>query len=127
MSMQATTFVDDEVLSNLGGLSRAQVDALPYGAVKVDEEGTVLLYNRYESELAGVEPSDAEGQIFFTEVAPCTNNRMFFGKFEEGVEAGELDEVFNYTFTYRMSPTLVSIHMRHDADSDANWIFVKKS
>ena len=126
MSTQ-TSFVTDEVLGDLGAITRAQADALPFGAVKVDEDGTILLYNKYESDLAGVAPGDAEGQVFFTEVAPCTNNRMFFGKFQDGIEADELDELFDYTFSYRMSPTLVSIHMRRDADSDSNWIFVKKS
>lgn len=126
MSALATDFVDADVLDDLGGLTRARADALPYGAIKVDEDGTILLYNRYEAELAGIDPADAEGQIFFTEIAPCTNNRLFFGRFQEGMETGELDARFAYTFSYRMDPTLVSIHMRHDADSDSSWIFVKK-
>ena len=125
--MNAGSFVPDAVLSRLPSLSRADVDGLDFGAVKLDDDGTILLYNRYESELAGISPLDAEGRSFFTEVAPCTNNRLFAGKFRAGVEADALREQFGYTFTYRMRPTMVRIEMHRDANSGDNWLFVKKA
>ena len=58
--------------------------------------------------------SAAEGRNFFTQVAPCTNNRLMFGKFKDGVSKGELDSEFNYTITYKMKPTNVQIRLyRH--------------
>ena len=39
--------------------SRAELDALDFGAVKVDDEGVIEIYNRYESELASVSVADA--------------------------------------------------------------------
>jgi photoactive yellow protein len=120
------SFIDQSVLSRLDSLDRGDVDNLDYGAVKVDDEGKILLYNRYESELAGVEPSTAEGKNFFKEIAPCTNNKLFFGKFTKGVESNELNMAFNYTFTYKMKPTNVSIQMIRSDKDHSNWIFVKK-
>jgi photoactive yellow protein len=65
------------------------------------------------------------GKNFFTQVAPCTNNRLFFGRFKDGVSAGELDTEFNYTFTYKMKPTNVVIRLLRDGSS-TNWVFVAK-
>ncbi len=118
-------FVSQELMNRIGALSREEADRQDYGVVKVDESGRILMYNHYEARLAGVAPSVAEGRNFFTEIAPCTNNRLFMGKFKEGVEKGELNTEFNYTFTYKMKPTNVSIHLAHDKASKTNWIFVK--
>lgn len=121
------SFVDNNVLANLGGLSRETADRAPFGVVKVDPSGKILMYNHYESQLAGVLPSAAEGKNFFTEIAPCTNNKLVFGRFKKGLEAGELDTEFNYTFTYKMKPTNVKLHLKHDKSSNTNWIFVQAS
>jgi photoactive yellow protein len=94
-----TPFVPDSVLSRLGTLTRAEADALPFGALKLDDDGIIQLYNRFESELAGVSTAQAEGANFFTQIAPCTNNRLFFGKLKAGVAAGAMDLHFPYTFT----------------------------
>lgn len=120
------TFVTSDILNRVSNLSRGDADNAPFGIVRVDNEGKILLYNKYESELAGVAPSSAEGRNFFTEVAPCTNNKLFFGKFKTGIENGELDLQFNYTFTYKMKPTNVAIHLLHDKSSKTNWVFVKR-
>jgi len=120
------SFVTPDILSRLSNLSRNDADNATFGIVKVDNNGKILLYNRYESELAGVASAAAEGKNFFTEIAPCTNNKLFFGKFKTGVEAGELNTAFNYTFTYKMKPTNVSILLLHDKSSKTNWVFVTK-
>lgn len=119
------SFASQELISKLSQLSREDADKAQHGIVKVDSTGKILLYNHYESVLAGVASSSAEGRNFFTEIAPCTNNRLFMGRFLQGVEKGELDASFNYTFTYKMKPTNVSIRLLHDKASKTNWIFVK--
>jgi photoactive yellow protein len=93
--------------------------------IKVDDEGIVEFFNQWESELSGVKKEEAEGRNFFTQVAPCTNNRLFRGRFKKGVRRGELDETFTYTYTYKMRPTLVEVHMYRD-ESGNNWIMVQK-
>jgi photoactive yellow protein len=127
--MNATTsnsFVPSDVLSRISSMSPSKLNSLDFGVVQVDDSGVIEFYNRYESEMAGVDPSIAEGGNFFTEVAPCSNNRLFRGRFEDGVASGQLDETFSYTFTYKMKPTLVDVHLYRDGASQTNWIFVKK-
>lgn len=120
------SFVDDETLQEIPEMDSDELDELDFGAVKVDESGVIQEYNHYESEMAGVDPEDAKGNNFFTEVAPCTNNKLFYGQFQDGMDEGELDMEMDYTFTYKMKPTNVKIRLYHDQDSETNWVFVKK-
>lgn len=114
------------ILYNLGYLSHDQADNADFGIVKVDDNGIILMYNKYESELAGVPIQNAEGKNFFTQIAICTNNRLFYGRFKDGIAKGHLDISFNYVFTYKMKPTNVIIQLYRDQVSSTNWIFVKK-
>lgn len=110
----------------LASLTRDQADALGFGIVRVDDEGKIELYNRWEAEMAGVPPTSAEGRNFFTQVAPCTNNRLVYGKFKEGVGKGELDLALNYTFTYKMKPTNVKMRLVRSARTNKNFVLVAK-
>ncbi|MEM1164828.1 MAG: PAS domain-containing protein [Planctomycetota bacterium] len=122
---QNGTFVPDELFSRLGNLSRGDADGYDFGIIKTDEAGKILLYNQYEQNLAGIPASQAEGRNFFTQVAPCSNNGLFFGSFKKGVAADQLNLAFPYTFTFKMKPTAVNIHLYRDPASKTNWIFVK--
>lgn len=119
------TFVDNAILNKLGNLTRAEADNAAFGIIKLEADGKILLYNKFESNLAGVPIEKAEGKNFFTDIAVCTNNRIFFGRFKEGIAQGNLDLVFNYVFTYKMKPTNVIIHLYFDKVSKTNWVFVK--
>lgn len=118
-------FVSQDIISNLASISREQANDFNHGAIKLDKEGKILIYNAKESDIAGVPVENAEGKSFFKEVAPCTNNKLFLGKFEQGHEIGELDESFNFTFTYKMTPTSVGIQMVKDKADDATWVFIQ--
>ena len=118
------SFVPQAVIDSIAQLTRTQADAQAFGVVQVSDEGVVKLYNRWESELAGVAVAAAEGRNFFTQVAPCTNNRLVFGRFKDGVQKGQLDAEFNYTFTYKMKPTNVALRLFRHAPSATNWVFV---
>ncbi len=120
------SFVSSNLLDNLGR-DRELADDEGCGVVQVDDAGTILLFNKYESEMTGIDSSFAEGRNFFTQVAPCANNRLFFGRFKDGVAKGALDERFKYTFTYKMRPTPVDVHLYRDEASATNWLFLKRA
>ncbi len=113
-------------LEKLAQQSPDHLDRADYGVVQVDDGGGIIFYNRYESELAGLEPESVKGKNFFTQVAPCTNNRLFYGKFKDGVGKGELALSMPYTFTYKMRPTNVFVQLHHDGATSTNWVLVKK-
>jgi photoactive yellow protein len=121
----ALSFDADDVGERLREADEEALYEAPFGVVRLDDDGTVEFYNRYESELSGVDPSDAVGKNFFTQLAPCSNNQLFQGQFEKGVRRDRLDERFTYTFTYKMRPTLVDVRLYRDA-SGRNWVLIQK-
>ncbi|MFB6272734.1 MAG: PAS domain-containing protein [Salinibacter sp.] len=118
-------FDDEGIGEELRHLRPNTLNAAPFGVIQLDDEGVVQFYNRYESNLSGVDPEEAVGTNFFTELAPCSNNPLFLGRFREGVDEGELDEHFTYTFTYKMRPTLVDVRLYRD-EAGNNWILIQK-
>lgn len=123
--MASMSFAKPDVLAKLDSATRADLDKLPFGAVKVTDAGVIQEYNRYESQLAGVLPTAAIAKNFFTQLAPCTNNAVFYGNFKKGVAAKAYNLMFVYTFSYNMRPTPVRVHM-HRTPKGSNWILVEK-
>jgi len=120
------TFVPAELFRMLGSLSRADADACDFGVIRLDDAGKVVMVNRYQSDLGGVPVPQFEGKHYFTQIAPCTNNGLFYGTFKKGVAAGQLNVTFAYTFTFKMKPTNVRVHMYRDSASGTNWVFVAR-
>lgn len=125
-SMAKSSFVTEDTIARLPKLSPEELDQLSFGCVQVDEQGKILQFNRYESELSGLAPSSVIGKNYFTQVAPCTNNDIFYGTFKKGVQERDLNSLFLYTFTYKMAPTNVKVHLYRDNASQTNWIMVQK-
>jgi photoactive yellow protein len=119
-------FESDALRGWLNDASASALHRAPFGIIEVDDDGKILFYNATESQFAGIPREDAEGKNFFSDIAPCTESMPFRGRFEKMIR-GEDDEtydvVFSYTFTYRMSPTLVDIRMLRSAGR--SWILVR--
>lgn len=83
-------------------LSVEQLNALPYGVVVVDRDGTVLVYNDTESRLASVPRDRVLMRNFFKEVAPCTQVKEFEGRFLAFTrgETGSVVEQFDFVFNF---------------------------
>ena len=117
--------VVSEDAAQVPSMTSWQLDAVEFGVVQLDDEGTVLQYNSFEEEFANRRREDVIGTNFFTQVAPCTNNRLLYGRFLEGVERGSFDFHMDYTFTYKMAPRIVALHVFRDEDSSTNWLLVR--
>lgn len=126
-AMARNSFAPEEILKRLPQMTRQELDELPYGAVKVDDQGQILIYNRAETEIGGFAARDVEGKNFFTQLAVCTNNDIFYGSFRKGVAENDLNVLFNYTFTYKIAPLNVRVHMYRDREAKANFILVAKA
>lgn len=120
------SFCSTELARSLPALSREALDDLDFGVVKVDAAGCIEVYNKYEQELGRLTEAEVQGKNFFGEIAVCTNNPLFRGLFNAGIAANNLNHLFPYTFTYRMSPTPVRVHLYRDQATLTNWILVKK-
>lgn len=124
--MQFIEFGKADIENVVSKLSSGQIDDLAFGAIQLDGSGKILQYNSVEGSITGRDPKAVIGKNFFTDVAPCTNTPAFKGTFDQGVKAGNLNTMFEYTFDYKMVPTKVKVHMKKALVGDSFWVFVKR-
>jgi photoactive yellow protein len=124
--MEVLSFGSAEVQKTVGKLDDKSFNQLAFGAIKLDGDGKIISYNAAEGAITGRDPKDVIGKNFFKDVAPCTSTPEFFGKFKEGVKAGDLNTLFEYVFDYNMKPTKVKVHMIKAMGSEGYFIFVKR-
>ena len=114
-------------LENIDRMSAAELDALPFGAIRLDKDGKILAYNMTESKLTGRDPKRVIGRNFFTDVAPCTNVQAFAGRFREGVAKGEMHVIFPYRFDFEMAPRDVTVTLFYSQNTGGAWVFVREA
>lgn len=119
------SFVPREMLTRIAELSTEELDALPFGVVGLSDDGRIEVYNRFEANFTKLDREHVVGEPFFERVAPCTATRLVQGRFRKGVETGTMDDVFGYTFSYRMEPVPVQLHLYRCPISQTNWLFVQ--
>lgn len=124
--MEIVQFGSNDIENKLASMNKDQFDDVAFGAIQLDENGTIIKYNAAEGDITGRDPEAVVGRNFFTDVAPCTNSKEFKGKFDEGVKNGDLNTMFEYTFDYEMKPTKVKVHMKKALTGDTYWVFVKR-
>jgi len=124
---QGSDFAASGLLARLPELALLELDALDHGVVGLCDSGNVLVYNRFEAALSGIPAAQAIGRDFFRELAPCANNSVFRGLFRRGVDAGALDHRFPYTYTLRMRPTHVVLHLYRHGASATNWLLTRRA
>lgn len=102
-----------------------QIDALPFGAVRLDPNGKVLLYSRSEALQSGYGDRTAVGRLFFTDVAPCMNCGYFKGRIDRARATGTLD--IEFTFIGDFSDQQRELTVRVQSASDGGmWIFIQR-
>lgn len=95
----------------LEDLAQADLDALPFGVVVVDDRGIITAYNTAESRISGLPPAEVIGRNFFTDVAPCTGVPHVLGRFLRGVRAGHCDFSVGFVFSFRRAPVRVRLRI----------------
>ena len=112
---------DTITLAELEGMADYDRDALPFGVVGVDDQGTTRVYNRTEATMAGLDRESVIGSGFFETVAQCMNNFMVAQRFED---EPSLDEIIPYVLTLRMRPTRVRLRLLARPDAPLRFILI---
>jgi photoactive yellow protein len=113
-------------VEDLSDIEPVLFDALPFGAIQLAGDGTVIAYNRGESALSGLAPEAVLGRNFFREVAPCTSVKEFGGQFEAMRAKGEDGRAkLRFLFTFAHGAKLVEIVMVYRAATDTSTLLVK--
>jgi photoactive yellow protein len=131
LNVEATSsVVPPDTLDRLGGMTDDELDALDAGAIRLNDNGTVDTLNEAALQLPGLSDIDDRsavvGKNFFLELAPSTNNNLFYGRFQKGKRQGSLDARFPYTFT---SPNADSqsfaVHLYRRPDDETTWLLYR--
>ena len=125
-NLNFVAFGKDDIDNVLGKMSEIEINQLAFGAVQLDATGKILTYNVAEAGITGRSAASVIGKNFFRDVAPCTDSPAFKGVFDQGVESGELNTMFEYVFDYNMAATKVKIHMKRAISGNTFWILVKR-
>jgi photoactive yellow protein len=112
-------------LEKVTHLSPSELDALPFGAIRLDAEGRVVSFNAYEQRQAALQASAVMGRRF-SEVAPCTQVREFVRAVEEGRANGQLDTVLRFVFPRHGALSVVSVRLYLDPPSGQLWLLISQ-
>ena len=118
--------IPESLFERIDGLTSVELDGLPFGAIQLDREGTILQFNEYEASLSNRRAPDTVGRNFFRDVAPCTNVREFYGRFVEGILRGALEESFDYLFAFEPRPRNVRVTLYYSGPTATVWVFVQE-
>ena len=126
----APRFADPDTLSQLGALSSHELDALPYGVIRLSNEGRVEFVNEAGLQLPGLKEADDRttliGKNFFLDLAPSTKNNLFLGRFKQGLQKGAMDARFPYTFiSPGRAPKVLTVHLYRKPHQDVNWLLFR--
>ncbi|MET4666011.1 hypothetical protein [Sphingomonas sp. PvP056] len=106
-------------------LPTAVVDALPFGAIRLNADGTVAFYSAAERRLSGSGSHDRIGLDFFGKVAPCMDNPDFRGRVERASAAGTLDLEFTHIGDFEDRDRELNIRVQ-PASTGGYWIFLRR-
>ncbi len=92
---------DEERVSRALDLPIERLDELPFGAIVIDPDGTIRVYNEYETRLSHFARQAVIGKNFFRDVAPCTAVQGFEGRLRSFLQTTDrVSESFDYFFPF---------------------------
>lgn len=113
--------------ADLSRMTKDELDALPYGAIRLSSYGTILSYNAAEGRLTRRTPARVLGRNFFLDVAPCTDVREFHGRFRELIR-GEGSLLYEFAFEFPFDPPVrVSVTFLRDRADDTAWVLIERA
>jgi photoactive yellow protein len=123
VSTNSDSSFDRVQVTQLLNMSEEERDALPYGVIGIDRATIAQIYNRTESQNAGLSPEKVLGAAFFDNVAQCMNNFMVAQRFED---EPELDAIVPFVLTLRMRPTPVQLRLLATAAAPLRFILIER-
>ncbi len=126
----ASPFVEADTLDRLDAMTPDELDALDVGVVQLRDDGTVAALNAAAFQLPGLQDvedeTDVIGENFFLDLAPSTNNNLFFGRFRKGQRRGEIDARFPYTFVSPGDgPQSFAVHLYRAPEGETTWLLFR--
>lgn len=124
-ALRLPRFEQTDLASVVEALPPETLDALDFGAIRLDAGGTVQFYSEAERRLSGSRDLPRLGLDFFASIAPCMDQPGFRGRIERALAQGKLDLEFSWTgdFSDRMRSITVRVQ---SACGGGYWIFMRR-
>jgi photoactive yellow protein len=106
-------------------LPPAEVDCLPFGAIRIGTEGNVEYYSETERRQSGSGNHARLGLDFFSKVAPCMDNPQFRGRVEQARKAGRLNLEFSHVGDFEDRDRELTIRIQ-SASAGGYWLFLRR-
>ena len=106
-------------------LPRTEIDALPFGAIRLDRDNRVVFYSKAEARLSGYGERPSIGKIFFTDIAPCMASSDFTGRIAAARDAGKLDIEFGWVGDFSDRSRELQVRVQSASDGGI-WLFIKR-
>lgn len=90
------SFEAEDLASRVAQMNSHDIDALPFGVIRLDAEGRVSFFSRREAQLSGVGTQPTISRLFFSELAPCMDAGGIRSAVERAVSAGDFDLEFDH-------------------------------
>lgn len=114
-----------EDLRKLRRMSSKRLDALPFGAIRLDGEGRIAAFNAYEANAAREEAERVLGKRF-SAIAPCVRVKAFARPAERARRKEGVDEVLRFVFPRHGATSWVSVRLYAEPGKGELWIFVSQ-
>jgi photoactive yellow protein len=109
----------------IGALTPDQLNALPFGAIRLDAAANVLFYSDVERQQSGFR-KETLGRAFFLEIAPCFGQGHYKRRIEQALASGKLDITFDHTADLPNGTQDVDLHVRVvSANGGGCWILTR--
>src|SRR6478672_4625952 len=95
MNPEALDIDTPDLARRLSAMAPEAIDALTFGAIRLDAAGTVTLYSARERANSGF-LKEVVGRNFFADIAPCMQRPEVSGRIERARAAGTLDVAFDF-------------------------------
>ena len=118
-------FDSPDLAAQVEKLRPEQIDALPFGSIRLDPALRVTFYSKAEAELSGYADRPAIGRIFFSEIAPCMSNAEFLGRIEAARARGKLDLEFTWIGDFADRDRELQVRVLSASDGGV-WLFLKR-
>jgi photoactive yellow protein len=106
-------------------MSPEQIDDLPFGVIRVDADGRVVLLSRTEADLSGFGKRPAIGKIFFSDIAPCMGVDEFQGRIQRARAHGHLDLAFGWVGDFSDRHRQLKVRVQSASDGGI-WVFINR-
>jgi photoactive yellow protein len=123
---EPVAFDDTRLPDKADAMSQEELDALPFGVVKIDSSGQILGFNRTEGEISQVDMGAYLRHDFFRDLAPCMDVPAFRGLFEQGVRDGHVRFAFEFESDADPRAGHLKVRMHDAALPDTYWLFLKR-